>query len=89
MVVRHVRGFAYLLEFPRVRTRGLFRDDLEQQLGNISLAALAGTYHLDFHEAHHALDDAFVTARLWQKMTGKLQAMKMSTLGDLLRIAKA
>ena len=33
----------------------------------ISLAALAKIYDLDFHEAHHALEDAFVTARLWQK----------------------
>jgi len=64
-------------------------EDLEQQLGNISLAALAAVYHLDFHEAHHALDDAFVTARLWQKMLAKLQVMKVHTLGDALRIGKA
>lgn len=68
---------------------GPFREDLEQQLGNISLAALAKIYHLDFHEAHHALDDAFVTARLWQKMIGKLEAMKVHTLSDVLRIGKA
>jgi DNA polymerase-3 subunit epsilon len=68
---------------------GPYREDLEQQLGNISLAALAKVYHLDFHEAHHALDDAFVTARLWQKMIGKLEAMKVRTLGDALQIGKA
>ena len=68
---------------------GPYREDLEQQLGNISLAALAKVYHLDFQEAHHALDDAFVTARLWQKMIGKLEAMKVRTLGDALRIGKA
>ncbi len=68
---------------------GPYREDLEQQLGNISLAALAKVYHLDFQEAHHALDDAFVTARLWQKMIGKLEAMKVRSLGDALRIAKA
>ena len=44
--------------------QGPYREDLEQQLANISLAALAKVYHLDFHEAHRALDDAFVTARL-------------------------
>jgi DNA polymerase-3 subunit epsilon len=69
--------------------RGPYREDLEHQLGNISLAALAKVYHLDFHEAHHALDDAFVTARLWQKMIGKLEAMKVHTLGGALRIGKA
>jgi DNA polymerase III subunit epsilon len=68
---------------------GPYREDLEQQLANISLAALAKVYHLDFQEAHHALDDAFVTARLWQKMISKLEAMKVCTLGDALRIAKA
>jgi len=32
---------------------------------NVSLAALANISDLDFHDAHHALEDAFVTARLW------------------------
>jgi len=68
---------------------GPYREDLEQQLANISLAALAQVYHLEFREAHHALDDAFVTARLWQKMIGKLEGMKIRTLGDALRIGKA
>ena len=67
---------------------GPWRDDLEQQMGNISLAALAARYDLDFHEAHHALEDAFVTARLWQKLLAKLESMKLKTLGDLLKIAK-
>ena len=66
-----------------------WREDLEQQMANINLAALAGIYNLDFHEAHHALDDAFVTARLWQKQISRLEAMKVATLGDLLRVAKA
>src|SRR5271169_6137763 len=60
---------------------GPYREDLEHQLGNISLAALATVYHLDFHEAHHALDDAFVTARLWQKMICVLDSMKVRSLG--------
>jgi len=66
-----------------------WREDLEQQMANISLAALAKIYELDFHEAHHALEDAFVTARLWQKLLAKLEAMKVANLGDLLRTAKA
>ena len=66
-----------------------WREDLEQKMANISLAALAKVYDLDFHEAHHALEDAFVTARLWQKILAKLEAMKVATLGELLRVAKA
>ncbi len=66
-----------------------WREDLEQQMANISLAALAKTYELDFHEAHHALEDAFVTARLWPKIPAKLEARKVTTLGDLLKLAKA
>ena len=58
-------------------------------MANISLAALAKIYDLDFHEAHHALEDAFVTARLWQKLLAKLEGMKVTTLGDLLKVAKA
>jgi DNA polymerase III subunit epsilon len=66
-----------------------WREDLEQQMSNISLATLAKLYNLDFEEAHHALEDAFVTARLWQKLLAKLESMKIVNLGDLLRVAKA
>ena len=68
---------------------GPYREDLEQQLANVSLAALAKSYEIDFHEAHHALEDAFVTARLWQKLLAKLERMKVETLGDLLQAARA
>ena len=40
-------------------------------------------------EAHHALEDAFVTARLWQKLLAKLEAMKIANLGNLLRVDRA
>lgn len=66
-----------------------YREDLGQQLSNISLTVLAKNYDIDFHEAHHALEDAFVTARLWQKQLAKLEAMKITRLGELLGIAKA
>ena len=68
---------------------GPWKEDLEQQMANISLAALAGVYNLDFHEAHHALEDAFVTARLWQKQISRLEGLKIRSLGDVLRVAKA
>ena len=67
---------------------GPWREDLVQQMENVSLAALAKLYDLDFHEAHHALEDAFITAQLWQKLLAKLQLMKIDKLGALLRIAK-
>jgi DNA polymerase-3 subunit epsilon len=65
-----------------------WREDLEQQLANISLATLAKVYNLEFVESHHALEDAFATARLWQKLLMKLESMKIKKLGDLLRVAK-
>ena len=68
---------------------GPWREDLVQQMENVSLEALSKVYNLDFREAHHALEDAFVTARLWQKLLAKLELMKVTNLGDLLRIAKA
>jgi DNA polymerase-3 subunit epsilon len=68
---------------------GPWREDLEQKLADVSLEALAKIYNLDFHEAHHALEDAFVTARLWQKLLVRLEALKVTTLGDLLKAAKA
>lgn len=68
---------------------GPYREDLEQRMADISLAALAKAYDLDFREAHNALDDAFVTARLWQKLMAKLALMKIETLEDLLKVAKA
>src|SRR5215469_11013571 len=68
---------------------GPWQEDLVQQMENVSLEALAKLYNLDFHEAHHALEDAFVTARLWQKLLAKLEMMKIACLGDLLRVSSA
>ena len=67
---------------------GPLRDDLVQQLETIDLASLAAAYDLDFREAHNALDDAFVTARLWQKMLHRLEVMGLRTLGQLLKVAR-
>jgi DNA polymerase III subunit epsilon len=68
---------------------GPCREDLIHQLENIDLASLARFYNIEFHEAHHALDDAFVTARLWQNMLHRLERMSIVTLKEVLRIAKA
>jgi DNA polymerase-3 subunit epsilon len=66
-----------------------YREDLERQMANISLAALTKAYEIEFHEAHHALEDAFATARLWQKLLAKLKTMRVETLGELIKVAKA
>jgi len=68
---------------------GPWQEDLEQRMANINLAALAEVYNLDFHEAHQALEDAFMTARLWQKQISRLEGLKIRSLGDALRVAKA
>src|SRR5579863_4979228 len=66
-----------------------YSEDLHVKLEKLDLPALARHYGLEIHDAHHALDDAFLTARLWQVMMRKAQALGVRTLGDLLRIAVA
>jgi len=66
--------------------KGRYSEDLYHRLENLDLASLAKLYGIDFREAHHALDDAFVTARLWQKMIFKLEAHRVRTLGQLVKI---
>jgi len=68
---------------------GPLHENIHEKLENIDLATLAREYDLEFREAHHALEDAFLTARLWQKQMAKLQAMGIRDLAALLRIAKA
>lgn len=68
---------------------GPVRDDFVQEQERIDLETLAKAYDLEFRDAHHALEDAFLTARLWQKQMAKLQAMGVKDLGALLKIAQA
>ena len=69
--------------------RGPHSEDLHIQLEKLDLTILAAHYGLEVHDAHHALDDAFLTARLWQVMMRKVQAQGIGNLGALLRIAGA
>ena len=64
-----------------------YSEDLADRLEDISLASLAKAYGLEFQEAHHALDDAFVTARLWQRFVPLLAERGVRDLKRLLRIA--
>lgn len=68
--------------------RERYSEDLFHRLENVSLAALAQHYKIDFREAHHALEDAFVTARLWQKLLHEVERNGILTLRDLLKIAR-
>jgi DNA polymerase III subunit epsilon len=72
-----------------IMQRGPVREDFVQEQERIDLETLAKAYDLEFRDAHHALEDAFLTARLWQKQMAKLQAMGVQDLGGLLKIAKA
>lgn len=95
---KEMKATGHALDNPSVCTAQVHRwllrqerysEDLFHRMENVDLASLAKVYDIEFREAHHALDDAFVTARLWQKILAKLEGMKVATLGDLLRVAKA
>ena len=68
---------------------GPYSEDLSVQLENLDLATLAKFYNLDVQGAHHALSDAFLTARVWQKMLHTLQQNGVTDLKKLLRIGGA
>jgi DNA polymerase III epsilon subunit-like protein len=52
----------------------------------LDLATLAKFYSLDVQNAHHALSDAFLTARVWQKMLYTLKGKGVGTLRKLLSL---
>ena len=95
---KELRGTDQTLDSPVIDTaqvhrwllrRGRYSEDLFQRLENVDLASLAQHYKIEFHEAHHALEDAFVTARLWQKLLHELEAHAIHTLGQLLKLGRA
>lgn len=67
--------------------RSRHSEDLFHRLENVDLARLAKFYKVDYHEAHHALSDSFVTARLWQKMLLELKRHGVASLKRLMRVA--
>ncbi|MBI4788363.1 MAG: 3'-5' exonuclease [Chloroflexi bacterium] len=69
--------------------RGLYsaRRAYGVELSDYNLFALAERYHIHVQDAHHALYDAFLTARLWQRFLADLPALGVSRLGDALAIA--
>ncbi len=69
--------------------QGRYSEDLGAESEKFDLATLAKSYDLEMQNAHHALSDAFLTARLWQKMLYALQARKVDRVGKLMRIGGA
>ena len=92
---KELRATEHSLENPFVCTAQVHRwllrqerysEDQFHRLENVNLASLAKIYNIECREAHHALDDAFVTARLWQKLIYQLEARGVRTLAHLLKI---
>ena len=67
---------------------GPYSEDLHVQLEKLDLPTLANFYRVDVHDAHHALSDAFLTARVWQKMLYALQEKGIGNLRKLLKIGE-
>ena len=65
---------------------GRYSEELETQLECVDLGTLARAYGLEVHDAHHALHDAFLTARVWQRMLPALENKGVRSLGKLMRI---
>jgi DNA polymerase III subunit epsilon len=63
-------------------------DEILRRMEHLDLATLAASYGLEVHAAHHALEDAFLTARLWQRQIYALAAANLKSLDRLLRIAR-
>lgn len=72
-----------------VLRHGPYSENLSAQLEKLDLATLAKFYGLEVQDAHHALADAFLTARVWQKMLYTLQAKGIENLRKLRRIGGA
>jgi DNA polymerase III subunit epsilon len=74
---------------PWMLRQGPLSEDLSVRLEKLDLATLARFYGVNVEDAHHALSDAFLTARVWQRMLYTLREKKIDTLGKLLRIGGA
>jgi DNA polymerase-3 subunit epsilon len=53
-----------------------------------NLFSLAKKYGISVNKAHNALDDAFVTAQLFQRFISLIPKFGIRTVGDLLKIAE-
>ena len=97
-ILRKELGGAHKLGNPAVDTarvhrwilrHGRYSEELPTQLDHLDLVTLASTYALEVHDVHHALHDAFLTARIWQQMIPILDSKGIRNLRQLLRIGGA
>jgi DNA polymerase-3 subunit epsilon len=68
--------------------RSAYQEDRGHHVESVDLASLAKRYGMEVREAHHALYDAFLTARLWQRLMHQLGSYGVKTLSEALRIGK-
>ncbi len=61
-------------------------EDVGHAHEKLDLSSLSAVYGLDIHDTHHALEDAFLTARLWQKLLCSIEKLGVRDLDSLLRI---
>jgi DNA polymerase III subunit epsilon len=55
---------------------------------DLDLTSLAVKYGIPVNEAHNALNDAFVTAQLFQRFLAVLPKFKVNKVADLIRVGK-
>jgi DNA polymerase-3 subunit epsilon len=56
--------------------------------GPLDLSSLARRYDIPVGKAHNALDDAFVTAQLFQRLLAELSGQGIRTVAELIRIGR-
>jgi DNA polymerase-3 subunit epsilon len=55
---------------------------------DVSLSAIAAKYDIPVNGAHNSIEDAFVTAQLFQRFISFLPKFGIKTVGDLLKIGR-
>ncbi len=60
----------------------------EEKIEDADLFYLAKKYDIDFKQSHNALNDAFVTAQLFQRFISILKDFNVNFIGDLITIGK-
>jgi DNA polymerase-3 subunit epsilon len=55
---------------------------------DLTLRTLATKYGISVNGSHNALADAFVTAQIFQRFLSELQAQRVRTVGELVRIGR-
>ena len=90
--------FGLPLQNPAVDTQALYRWIREKEerycafhaglTEDVDLLTLSQRYEIPVSEAHNALNDAFVTAQLFQRFLTMLRHFKIRTAEDLVKIGK-